>query len=189
MPSNEEIEQAQTVLAAAKEEEEKRKEALLAETNALVQKYIADTFKQPVAKFVQRSGETVGYNAFSRLDFGRSIESTMFFSATLANNAIFHFGIGSIRNAHDASILMQHPDGTKGFLCINRTYNVKSNDAQQEKRDFWIKCSKLFGQKLSDFEAIISNTARDLCYVTGMDYDKDVWRAPVKKRVVTFVWE
>lgn len=195
-PSAQEIESAKAVIEAAQKAEAVREAEEQKKFEADVEAFIGNAFGQPVVEFTVRDGESVGYNAFSRLDFGRSIESTMFFSARLGNGASVHFGIGAIRGSEEASILLQHPDGVRGFLCIHRAFSqsrfgseeAKAKDAQTN-REFWVKSAKLFGYRLANFEKLIAHVAKNLCTASGMHYDEDTWRAPIKKKVISYTWE
>ena len=193
-PSTQEIESAKAVLEAAEKVEEERKAKEQKKFEADVEAFIGGSLGQPVTEFTVRDGKSVGYNAFSCLDFGRSVESTMFFSAKLQNGAIFHFGIGGIREGEEASIMLQLPDGIQGFLCIHRALNRWNSDETtakkaQANREFWVKSAKLFGHRLAEFEKLINHMAKNLCTASGMDYDSETWRAPVKKKIVSYKWE
>jgi len=196
-PSAQEIESAKAVIEAANQAEAVREAEEKEKFRAEIEAFISKSLGQPVVEFTTRDGESVGYNAFSGLDFGRAIESTMFFSAKLQNGAVFHFGIGAIRSGQAASILLQLPDGVRGFLCVHRALTqggwgrseeMRAEDAQTN-RDFWVKSAKLFGHRLADFEKVIAHVAKNLCQASGMNYDSDTWRAPIKKKVVTYTWE
>lgn len=196
-PSAKDIESAKAVIEAAEQAEAIRKAEDQKKFETEVKAFIGKSLGQPVVEFTVRDGDSVGYNAFSSLDFGRSIESTMFFSAKLRNGAVFHFGIGAVRGSHEASILLQHPDGVRGFLCVHRAFTQgrwggseesKAKDAQTN-REFWVNSAKLFGHRLTDFEKVIAHVAQNLCNASGMRYNPDTWRAPVKKKVVTYTWE
>lgn len=191
MPTDIELAQAKAVVKAAEEEQTRQLEAERLEAENKIQQYIG-LHLAPVVHFVSRTPGSVEYNAFSCLDFGRSLESTMYFSAKLKNDAVFHFGYGSTGGHDDMSIMMTLPDGRRGFLCHNRIPRRWGEPwpekEAQANRDFWIECSRLFKRRLEEFENLIATVALRLCTFTGQPYH-DVWRAPRKKRVVTYVWE
>lgn len=192
IPSEAEIEAAKATLKEAEEIEAKAEAERHAEHLKTIETWLGDCFKLRVTHFVHRDGESVGYNAHSMLDFGRDVESTMFYSATFENGVVFHFGIGAIRQDSDMAIMLRHPDGATGFLCMNRiphTWGGTSDKAYEASRAFWVKSAKLFKQPLKQFEKFIADLARELCDITGFDYDPDNWRAPIKKRVVKHEWE
>lgn len=194
MPTQAEVDRAQAILDAVAQAREQQIKADQEAIHDAVKCLLKDTFKQDVVHFVTRDKESVRYNAFSQLDFGRSIESTMYYSVKFKNKCVLHFGLGNVRGQPDASIMMTLPDGTSGFLCTNRLpkdwHKRKWRDEDaQANCDFWNSCSTQFGFKLADFEMLVSTAASAMCNLTGMAYDVEVWRAPIKKRVESFVWE
>lgn len=191
MPTEAEVAAARATLDEAAKADAVKEDENRAEYEANLQKWLSECFQQRVTKFVSRDAKSVGYNAGSMLDFGRSVESTCFYSLTFENGAVFHYGIGAIRNGNEASILMTHPGGRLARpLCMHRVKRgYESNKACEENREFWIASAKLFKRTLKDFETLIANVAKELCRITGFSYNADTWRAPIKKRVVSYKWE
>lgn len=146
-----------------------------------------------------------GPHTHARCASPHPIESTMLLDITMSNGVAFHFGKWKARGCDvvhgtEGAMGVTLPGLPMAFLCKHRiitlaaTYEVCPYAAERN-RNLWVQVAKMFDMNLAEFESFVQLAAAALGKATGIvasGYEEQwisQFKAPVRTKVVTYIWE